>query len=184
LRDGVLVQQGEPVDILLNPADDYVEAFVKDVNRARALTVETVMKPQVVRISAETICEAVAEMRKAKDDYGYYINGEGYQGVITQETLENAEKADYGNAIDESMLEDVPSVQTDALLEAVIPETLESDHPLPVLNAEGEVEGRLSRSTLAEVLSDQSSTSGEETNSDTKKSYSNKGGASGNNKAA
>lgn len=184
LRDGVLVQQGEPVDILLNPADDYVEAFVKDVNRARALTVETVMKPQVVRISAETIGEAVAEMRKAKDDYGYYINDEGYQGVITQETLENAEKADYGNAIDESMLEDVPSVQTDALLEAVIPETLESDHPLPVLNAEGEVEGRLSRSTLAEVLSDQSSTSGEETNSDTKKSYSNKGGASGNNKAA
>jgi glycine betaine/proline transport system ATP-binding protein len=184
LRDGVLVQQGEPVDILLNPADDYVEAFVKDVNRARALTVETVMKPQVVRISAETIGEAVAEMRKIKDDYGYFINDEGYQGVITQETLENVEKADYGNAIDESMLEDVPSVQTDALLEAVIPETLESDHPLPVLNAEGEVEGLLSRSTLAEVLSDQSSTSGEETNSDTKKSYSNKGGASGSNKAA
>lgn len=178
LRDGVLVQQGEPVDILLNPADDYVEAFVKDVNRARALTVETVMKPQVVRISAETIGEAVAEMRKAKDDYGYFINDEGYQGVITQETLENVEKADYGNAIDESMLEDVPSVQTDALLEAVIPETLESDHPLPVLNAEGEVEGRLSRSTLAEVLSEQSTASDEETDSDTKKPFNDKDGTS------
>ncbi|CAG23647.1 quaternary amine ABC transporter ATP-binding protein [Photobacterium profundum] len=184
LRDGVLVQQGEPVDILLNPADDYVEAFVKDVNRARALTVETVMKPQVVRISAETIGEAVAEMRKAKDDYGYFINDEGYQGVITQETLENVKKADYGNAIDESMLEDVPSVQTDALLEAVIPETLESDHPLPVLNAEGEVEGRLSRSTLAEVLSEQSTASDKETDSDTKKPFSNKDDTSGNNKAA
>ncbi|MGF1683297.1 quaternary amine ABC transporter ATP-binding protein [Photobacterium minamisatsumaniensis] len=172
LRDGVLVQQGEPVDILLNPADDYVEAFVKDVNRARALTVETVMKPQGVRISAETIGEAVAEMRKAKDDYGYYINDEGYQGVITQETLENAEQADYGNAIDESMLEDVPSIQTDALLEAVIPETLENKHPLPVLNAEGEVEGRLSRSTLAEVLSEHSASSGEEADSDVKDSVS------------
>ncbi|PSU45203.1 glycine betaine/L-proline ABC transporter ATP-binding protein [Photobacterium frigidiphilum] len=184
LRDGVLVQQGEPVDILLNPADDYVEAFVKDVNRARALTVETVMKPQVVRISAETIGEAVAEMRKAKDDYGYFINDEGYQGVITQETLENVEKADYGNAIDESMLEDVPSVQTDALLEAVIPETLESDHPLPVLNAEGEVEGRLSRSTLAEVLSEQSTASDKETDSDIKKSFSGKDATSNNDKAA
>ncbi|EAS45669.1 glycine betaine/L-proline ABC transporter ATP-binding protein [Photobacterium profundum] len=184
LRDGVLVQQGEPVDILLNPADDYVEAFVKDVNRARALTVETVMKPQVVRISAETIGEAVAEMRKAKDDYGYYINDEGYQGVITQETLENVEKADYGNAIDESMLEDVPSIQTDALLEAVIPETLESDHPLPVLNAEGEVEGRLSRSTLADVLSEQSTASDEETDSDTKKPLNGKDATPGNSKAA
>jgi glycine betaine/proline transport system ATP-binding protein len=184
LRDGVLVQQGEPVDILLNPADDYVEAFVKDVNRARALTVETVMKPQVVRISAETIGEAVAEMRKAKDDYGYFINDEGYQGVITQETLENVEKADYGNAIDESMLEDVPSIQTDALLEAVIPETLESDHPLPVLNAEGEVEGRLSRSTLADVLSEQCTAPDEETDSDTKKPLSGKDATSNNDKAA
>ncbi|MGF1729756.1 quaternary amine ABC transporter ATP-binding protein [Photobacterium kasasachensis] len=155
LRDGVLVQQGEPVDILLHPADDYVEAFVKDVNRARALTVETVMKPQVCRISAETIGEALAEMRKSKDDYGYYINEDGYQGVITQETLEGVEQSEYDKAIDPSLLDSVPAVHTDALLEAVIPETLDSEHPLPVINADGDVEGRLSRSTLAEVLSDQ-----------------------------
>lgn len=161
LRDGVLVQQGEPVDILLNPADDYVEAFVKDVNRARALTVETVMKPQVFRISSDTIGEAVAAMRKSKDDYGYYINEDGYQGVITQETLENVEKSDYSKAIDPSLLENVPAVQSDALLEAVIPETLDSEHPLPVLNADGDVEGRLSRSTLAEVLSEHAAPSGD-----------------------
>ncbi|WP_318478571.1 quaternary amine ABC transporter ATP-binding protein [Photobacterium leiognathi] len=156
LRDGVLVQQGKPVDILLNPADDYVEAFVKDVNRARALTVETVMKPQVVRISAETIGEAVTQMRKAKDDFAYYIDQQGYQGVITQETLDGVKESEYDNAIDASMLEDVPAVSTDALLETVIPETLDSDHPLPVVDAEGQVTGRLSRSTLAEVLSEHS----------------------------
>ncbi|WP_318433127.1 quaternary amine ABC transporter ATP-binding protein [Photobacterium leiognathi] len=156
LRDGVLVQQGKPVDILLNPADDYVEAFVKDVNRARALTVETVMKPQVVRISAETIGEAVTQMRKAKDDFAYYIDQQGYQGVITQETLDGVKESEYNNAIDASMLEDVPAVSTDALLETVIPETLDSDHPLPVVDAEGQVTGRLSRSTLAEVLSEHS----------------------------
>lgn len=31
LRDGVLVQQGVPIDILLHPEDDYVKEFVKDV---------------------------------------------------------------------------------------------------------------------------------------------------------
>lgn len=157
LRDGVLVQQGEPVDILLNPIDDYVEAFVKDVNRARALTVETVMKPQICRISSETIGEAVMQMRKSKQDYGYVIDDEeGYRGVITQETLENIEKNDYSKVINSTLLEDVPSVQSDALLETVIPEMLDNEHPLPVLNAEGDVEGHLCRSTLAEVLSDQS----------------------------
>ena len=32
LNAGKLVQVGTPVDIIMNPADDYVEAFVKDVN--------------------------------------------------------------------------------------------------------------------------------------------------------
>ncbi|MEI6897786.1 MAG: glycine betaine/L-proline ABC transporter ATP-binding protein [Psychromonas sp.] len=158
LRDGVLVQQGEPVDILLNPIDDYVEAFVKDVNRARALTVETVMQPQICRISAENIGEAVMQMRRSKQDYGYVIDEDkGYQGLITQETLENIGKDDYGNSINASLLEDVPAVQSDALLESVIPDMIDNTHPLPVLNAEGEVEGHLCRSALAEVLSDQSS---------------------------
>ena len=39
LKDGVVVQVGTPAEILLSPADDYVAAFVRDVNRARALTV-------------------------------------------------------------------------------------------------------------------------------------------------
>ncbi|MGF1679855.1 quaternary amine ABC transporter ATP-binding protein [Photobacterium minamisatsumaniensis] len=155
LRDGEVVQQGKPFDILLNPADDYVEAFVKDVNRARALTVETVMKPQAVRISAETIGEAIQQMRMAPEDYGYYISDDGYQGVITQQSLEEVDEQDYGNAIDPLMLEEVPAVHTKALLEVVIPETLDSEYPLPVINADGEIEGHLSRTTLAEVLSDQ-----------------------------
>ncbi len=83
LRDGKLIQQGRPVDILLNPADDYVEAFVKDVNRARALTVDTVMQPQWCRISAETIGEALAQMKQQKAEFGYYVNDEGYQGALS-----------------------------------------------------------------------------------------------------
>lgn len=45
LRDGVVVQQDEPQNILLNPADDYVEDFVGDINRARVLRVRSVMTP-------------------------------------------------------------------------------------------------------------------------------------------
>ena len=45
LNDGRVVQQGEPQDILLNPADAYVAAFVGDINRARVLRVRSVMHP-------------------------------------------------------------------------------------------------------------------------------------------
>jgi len=45
LKDGYVVQQGEPQHILLHPADPYIEDFVSDINRARVLRVRSVMQP-------------------------------------------------------------------------------------------------------------------------------------------
>jgi glycine betaine/proline transport system ATP-binding protein len=47
LKDGAVIQQGEPQGILLNPADPYIEDFVSDINRARVLRVRSVMEPLV-----------------------------------------------------------------------------------------------------------------------------------------
>ncbi len=45
LKDGYIVQQGEPQHILLNPNDPYIEDFVSDINRARVLRVRSIMTP-------------------------------------------------------------------------------------------------------------------------------------------
>ena len=45
LNHGRLVQVGTPEEIILSPADDYVKAFVKDVNRAKVLRAKTIMIP-------------------------------------------------------------------------------------------------------------------------------------------
>ena len=45
LRDGMVVQQGTGQEIVLNPADEYITAFVKEVNRGRVVNVETIMAP-------------------------------------------------------------------------------------------------------------------------------------------
>ena len=44
LNAGKLVQVGTPVEIVMNPADDYVKAFVKDVNRAKVIKAKIIMK--------------------------------------------------------------------------------------------------------------------------------------------
>jgi glycine betaine/proline transport system ATP-binding protein len=43
LRDGSIAQEGSPQDIILNPADDYVADFTKDINRGRVLQVASIM---------------------------------------------------------------------------------------------------------------------------------------------
>jgi glycine betaine/proline transport system ATP-binding protein len=43
LKDGAVVQQGKPEEIVLNPANEHIEEFVRDVNKARAIHVRTIM---------------------------------------------------------------------------------------------------------------------------------------------
>jgi glycine betaine/proline transport system ATP-binding protein len=65
LKDGAIVQQGEPQEILLNPNDPYIEDFVSDINRARVLRVRSVMQP-------------------------YHVNGFDFAGVVApDDTLES-----------------------------------------------------------------------------------------------
>ena len=45
LRDGEVIQQGTAADIVLNPANDYIEAFVKEVNRGRVIRIDALMEP-------------------------------------------------------------------------------------------------------------------------------------------
>ena len=157
LKDGELVQDDKPENILLNPADDYVEAFVRDVNRARALNVETVMQPQAFRITADTISEALNQMRAHKDDYAYHVTDDGYKGTLTQDSLEAYYEKDKTGKLTEEHYQGTGFVAPDVPLEEALPETLSSDYPVPVVNEEGELQGSLSRETLAEVLSPESS---------------------------
>ena len=60
LNGGRLVQVGKPEEIIMNPADDYVAAFVKDVNRAKVMRAKTIMlsaeqNPLNGKKSAETL---------------------------------------------------------------------------------------------------------------------------------
>ncbi|WP_417533865.1 quaternary amine ABC transporter ATP-binding protein [Marinobacterium stanieri] len=152
LKDGEVVQQGEPEEILLHPATDYVEAFVRDVNRARALTVETVMKDPAYRITADTISGALQQMKGFDRDYGYIVTDEGYQGTVKAAKLEQAYQADKDADLTDALYEQIEPVEPQAVLETVIPNTLDADYPLPVVDEQGQLAGCLTRGTLAEVL--------------------------------
>ncbi|MEM7195821.1 MAG: glycine betaine/L-proline ABC transporter ATP-binding protein [Pseudomonadota bacterium] len=43
LRDGAVIQQGDPQDIIMNPADDYIVDFIQDINRGRVIRLRTLM---------------------------------------------------------------------------------------------------------------------------------------------
>lgn len=152
LKDGALVQQGTPDDILLNPADNYVEAFVKDVNRARALTVETVMLPPSYRITAKTLDEALQQMKRLNHGYAYHVTEEGYQGVLTQNALEQAVNEHLTDSGISDIYEQVAAVSPDAAIETVLTDSMSCDYSLPVVDDEGNLKGTLVRNRVAELF--------------------------------
>ncbi|HVX71804.1 MAG: quaternary amine ABC transporter ATP-binding protein [Devosia sp.] len=83
LKDGAVVQTGRPEDIVLHPATAHVEAFVRDVNKARAIHVRTIMErgdfePCTLAVPASARCEEVLPMF-AQHDWVGVTDGEGRQ---------------------------------------------------------------------------------------------------------
>ena len=46
LRDGKVIQEGDPQDIIMNPADAYITDFIKDINRSRVIELRSIMNPK------------------------------------------------------------------------------------------------------------------------------------------
>ncbi|WP_407066961.1 quaternary amine ABC transporter ATP-binding protein [Hohaiivirga grylli] len=152
LKDGNLIQVGTPNDILLNPADAYVEAFVRDVNRARALTVDTLMQPPELRLTAETIGGALAQMRRAQTDIGYLVDDGKYAGVVTRDALEEAIKEHGAGHATSEVADETHAIAQDTAIENALQTMLDSEHPVAIVTEEGELAGVINQQDVGEIL--------------------------------
>lgn len=149
LNEGRLIQVGEPKDILLTPADAYVEAFVRDVNRARALTVAAVMKPPRFRLNAQSIDQALQQMRQLNSDWAHHVAADGtYQGVLTLAALERAQQPTSLKEVTQPQ----HGITTDTILEEVIPTSMVNAYTLPIVDKAGHLAGEISRETMSQFL--------------------------------
>jgi len=85
LKDGEVVQQGDPQSIVLHPANEYVERFVNDINRARLLRVESLAQPASVeelrrleRIDATQTLEHALTQAGGDPDRAFAVMREGH----------------------------------------------------------------------------------------------------------
>lgn len=107
LRDGVIVQQGEPQDILLSPADDYVTDFIKDINRVRVLEVGSIMdsissgdgpkidKSEVIENALQVLSKSSATTAIVTDE-GKPIGSVTLEGMISAIARRNNVKNNNG----------------------------------------------------------------------------------------
>ncbi len=154
LKDGGVVQVGGPQDILMNPADDYVADFVKDVNRSRVLTAAAVMDPVQARFTVDDRCEAVLERMAADDDeIGYVVDDRGcLQGVVTAGAVARALRQSADGI--EACVRPVPATRPETVIEDFLSDTLANKWPMPVVSEGGVLEGVVSDKAVIRALAE------------------------------
>ncbi len=151
LKDGVVAQIGRPADILLHPADAYVRSFVKDVNRARVLTVETVMRPPPLRLTDETLEQALAAMQRRGAEIGYVVRTDGTSGVVTRAAVSEAIAGPTSPTLSEISVE-TPAVSPGTSLAEALPTALAATFPVPVVGPDGRLAGVLAPAEMGDAL--------------------------------
>lgn len=92
MKDGVIVQIGTPEEILVNPADDYVEKFVEDVDRSKILTAQHIMKrPETVNLDKHGPRVALERMREVGISGLFVVNSNRHlKGFVTADLVMDA----------------------------------------------------------------------------------------------
>ena len=153
MRDGRIVQVGTPEDILTDPANDYVEQFVQDVDRARVLTASSVMEPaKGVALASAGPRAALRTMRDEQISAAFVVGRDRrLLGVISDRDalqLVRSGATDLTSAVSD----DYSAVEAStALLELVVP-SVESPLPLAVTDEKGRLLGVVPRITLLIAL--------------------------------
>jgi glycine betaine/proline transport system ATP-binding protein len=63
MKDGAVVQTGTPIDIVMNPANDYVREFTKDVPKTNVLTAASISSNACVISNTDDFVNALREQK-------------------------------------------------------------------------------------------------------------------------
>jgi glycine betaine/proline transport system ATP-binding protein len=127
MKDGKIVQSGTPIDLVLNPADDYVREFTKDVPRANVLTAASILDDSQAVVKVTATPETFEAARKKSSVL--FVKNE--QGRCLGRLESNSLNPTFINEKDLSPLSEWVTPTTK--LSACLSRLAKSDAPLPVI---------------------------------------------------
>ncbi|MBD3225404.1 MAG: betaine/proline/choline family ABC transporter ATP-binding protein [Caldithrix sp.] len=156
MKDGYIVQIGTPEEILTKPADEYVRAFVQNVDRTKVITASSIMKKALtVTIPKEGPKVAIRRMEKAGVSTIYVMDTKrNLRGIVT---IDDAIRLSKENNDDLSSViqDDIYTTTPDTSIGNLMGVAMETKYPLAVQNGEGHLVGIVDRaSIMAEVSSE------------------------------
>ena len=152
MKDGQIQQVGTGEEILTAPANDYVSAFIEDVDRSKVLTAERIMIPPITtNIDVDGPAVALKKMRTEEVSGLVAVDRRRqFQGFISSEDALRARRENIGLR---DVMTEMPTVARDMLVADIMPLIYDAPTPLAVVD-NGRLLGVIIRGRVLEALSE------------------------------
>lgn len=151
MKDGSIVQVGTAEEILMNPANDYVERFVEDVDLSKVLTAAHVMK-RPEKILADRGPRVALQIMKDAGISSLYVVDKKQQllGAITAQDAANAVKT--GKSLEDIIIQDLQTVQPETYIADMFETVATASLPVAVVDEEKRLKGIIVRGAVLAAL--------------------------------
>ncbi|MEK3882021.1 glycine betaine/L-proline ABC transporter ATP-binding protein [Paenibacillus sp. PL2-23] len=151
MKDGSIVQSGSPEEILMQPANKYVERFVEDVDLSKVLTAAHAMD------KAETITldkgpRVALQFMRERGVSSLYVVDKAMKllGLVSAEDASVAVKD--GSKLEDIMQREVPTTMPEAMLHELFELMSSSRLPLAVTDENGRLKGVVIKGAVLAAL--------------------------------
>lgn len=148
MKDGEVVQLGDPNSFFENPANEYVEDFIKDVDKTRVLTAAQVMRKVKYKVTTDiTLAELKTYFTDHDLSFVYVVDEKNMlQGYYLAEEVANAKGTkNLLNPVTKKFLRR-------NFVKDIIAMVDESDIDIPIVDATGRLRGLINGSDILKLM--------------------------------
>ena len=155
MRDGEIIQEGSPEEIVTLPSDEYVTEFVRDVSRAKVIQAKTIMRePDAVVNEWQGPRAALRTMDSHGLDAVFLIARDfKLRGILTEEQAK-ALASQRMKSLEGAQVTPALTTSPETYIEEIIPIAAQSEYPVAVVADNGNLLGEIRRGALLTGMSD------------------------------
>jgi glycine betaine/proline transport system ATP-binding protein len=154
MKDGSIVQIGTPEDILTNPADDYVKAFVENVDRSEIVTAGKIMfkNPTYIDAKKDGVEMVLRKMNKVGVNALPVVDeNDKFIGFISDHGATKLRKKE-AKTVKDVIHDHSASVYLDAPVSEIIPIFKDSSFPIAVVDKNNKLKGIVMHSAVVKEV--------------------------------
>lgn len=149
MKEGAIVQIGTPEQILTEPEDDYVKAFVQNVDRTKIITAKTIMrKAPTINIKKDGPGVAVRKMKQEGISSVYVLDADRkYLGIVTIEDATELHKKNV-KSVEDIIRDDAGTTTPETPVKRLLSDVMTSSYPVAVLDDDQKLSGIVDRASI------------------------------------